>query len=235
MTLLEVSGLSAGYGAGDVLRDVDLEVGDGEIVVILGANGAGKTTLMRALSGMIHRRGSIRYAGREISNASPEAIVRQGIAQVPQGRGTIADVSVEDNLRAGAHVRKDKEVAADIERWYETYPRLAERRKQKAGLLSGGEQQMLAISRALMSRPGLLLCDEPSLGLSPMLTASLFQSLKQISEERHMAVLLVEQNATLALGVADRGYLIEVGVITTSRSAAELTGDDAVRAAYLGY
>jgi branched-chain amino acid transport system ATP-binding protein len=235
MTLLEVSNLFAGYGGGDVLQGVDLEVADGEIAVILGANGAGKTTLMRAISGMIDRRGTITYDGQEISRSAPDKIVRMGIAQVPQGRGTIADLSVEDNLRAGAHVRKDKDVAADIDRWYETYPRLGERRKQKAGLLSGGEQQLLAIARALMSRPRLLLCDEPSLGLSPKLTSELFESLKQINEEMNMAVLVVEQNATIALGIAARGYLIEVGTISASRSAAELTGDDAIRAAYLGY
>jgi len=235
MTLLEVSNLFAGYGGGDVLHGVDLEVADGEIAVILGANGAGKTTLMRAISGMIDRRGTITYDGQEISRSAPDKIVRMGVAQVPQGRGTIADLSVEDNLRAGAHVRKDKDVAADIDRWYETYPRLGERRKQKAGLLSGGEQQMLAIARALMSRPRLLLCDEPSLGLSPKLTSELFESLKRINEEMNMAVLVVEQNATIALGIAARGYLIEVGTISASRSAAELTGDDAIRAAYLGY
>jgi branched-chain amino acid transport system ATP-binding protein len=235
MSLLEVSDLHAGYGGGDVLRSVSLSVDDGEIVVILGANGAGKTTLMRAISGMIDRRGSITFEGGDISKKAPDAIVRLGLAQVPQGRGTVADLSVEDNLRAGAHTRKDKEVAADLARWYETYPRLGERKKQKAGLLSGGEQQMLAISRALMSRPKLLLCDEPSLGLSPKLTSELFASLKQINEELNMGVLVVEQNATIALSIASRGYLIEVGTISASRSAAELTGDDAIRAAYLGY
>jgi branched-chain amino acid transport system ATP-binding protein len=236
MSLLEISDVYAGYGGGDVLHGVNLTVDDGEVVVILGANGAGKTTLMRAVSGMISRRGSIKYNDHQIGRSSPDSIVRLGLAQVPQGRGTIADLSVEDNLRAGAHVRKDKkEIAADLERWYTTYPRLAERKKQKAGLLSGGEQQMLAISRALMSRPRLLLCDEPSLGLSPKLTQELFVSLKQINEEMNMAVLVVEQNATIALSIAARGYLIEVGTISDSRSAAELTGDDAIRAAYLGF
>jgi branched-chain amino acid transport system ATP-binding protein len=236
MTLLQVSDVFAGYGSGDVLHGVGLEVADGEIAVILGANGAGKTTLMRAVSGTIQRRGSIIFDGQELSRSSPESIVRLGIAHVPQGRGTIADLSVEDNLRAGAYVRKDKkEVLADMERWYETYPRLAERRKQKAGLMSGGEQQMLAISRALMSRPRLLLCDEPSLGLSPKLTSELFESLEQINKETGMAILVVEQNATIALKIAARGYLIEVGTISASHSAAELTGDDAIRTAYLGY
>jgi branched-chain amino acid transport system ATP-binding protein len=233
--LLEVAGLCGGYGAGDILHEVSLEVADHEIVVILGANGAGKTTLMRAISGMIARRGSIRFEGREISRLAPDAIVRAGLAQVPQGRGTVADLSVEDNLRAGAHVRKDKEINADIARWYAAYPRLAKLRRQKAGLLSGGEQQMLAISRAMMSRPKLLLCDEPSLGLSPKLTAELFESLRQINEETGMAILAVEQNAGIALGIAARGYLLEVGNIAVSRPAAELTGDDAIRVAYLGY
>jgi branched-chain amino acid transport system ATP-binding protein len=234
-SLLEVSGLHAGYGGADVLKGISLEVGEGEIAVILGANGAGKTTTMRAISGTISRRGTIRYQGKDISRTSPEQIVRHGLAQVPQGRGTVADLSVEDTLRVGGYVVKDrKQVEMDIQHWYETYPCLAERKKQKAGLLSGGEQQMLAISRALMSRPRLLLCDEPSLGLSPKLTSELFSSLRQISDEMNMAMLIVEQNATIALGIAARGYLIEVGTISASRSAADLVGDDAIRAAYLG-
>ena len=234
--LLSVEHLHAGYGAADVIRGINLEVNHNEIVVILGANGAGKTTTMRAISGMISRRGTVKFDGQDISKAAPDAIVRAGLAQVPQGRGTIADLNVEENLRAGAHVRKDKkEISADMDRWYTTYPRLAERRKQKAGLLSGGEQQMLAVSRAMMSRPKLLLCDEPSLGLSPKLTQELFQSLAAISKEMSMAILLVEQNATIALSIADRGYLIEVGAIAESRPADELANDDAIRAAYLGY
>jgi branched-chain amino acid transport system ATP-binding protein len=236
MSLLEIEDLYAGYGAADVLRGANLTVGEREVVVILGANGAGKTTTMRAISGMIARRGRITFDGNDISKAPAHAIVRMGLAQVPQGRGTIADLTVEENLRAGAHVRNDKAgIAEDIERWYAVYPRLEERRRQKAGLLSGGEQQMLAVSRAMMSRPKLLLCDEPSLGLSPKLTQELFASLSQINKEMDMAILLVEQNATMALGIADRGYLIEVGEVAASRSAAELSGDDAIRAAYLGY
>ena len=235
MTLLEVSGLRAGYGASDVLHDVNLAVGPGEVVVILGANGAGKTTLMRSISGMINRRGRVTVDGAELSKATPDAIVRAGVAQVPQGRGTIADLSVEDNLRAGAYIRKDKLIAADISRWYATFPRLAERRKQKAGLLSGGEQQMLAISRAMMSRPKLLLCDEPSLGLAPKLTGEMFESLRQLNAELGMAMLIVEQNASIALSIAARGYLLEVGRLSESRTAAELANDDAVRAAYLGH
>jgi branched-chain amino acid transport system ATP-binding protein len=236
MSLLTIEGLYAGYGAADVLRGANLTVDEREVVVILGANGAGKTTTMRAISGMIARRGRITFDGNDISKAPADAIVRMGLAQVPQGRGTIADLTVEENLRAGAHVRNDKSgIAEDIDRWYGVYPRLKERRKQKAGLLSGGEQQMLAVSRAMMSRPKLLLCDEPSLGLSPKLTQELFASLAQINKEMDMAILLVEQNATMALDIADRGYLIEVGDVAASRSAAELAGDDAIRAAYLGY
>ena len=236
MSLLNIDNLFANYGAADVIRGINLRVEANEVVVILGANGAGKTTTMRAISGLIPRRGEITFDGQDISKASPDAIVRMGLAQVPQGRGTVADLTVEDNLRAGAYIRKDKAgVKADMDRWYTTYPRLAERRKQKAGLLSGGEQQMLAVSRAMMCRPKLLLCDEPSLGLSPKLTQELFASLSMISREMSMAILLVEQNASMALGIADRGYLIEVGAITESRPAAELAGDGAIRAAYLGY
>ncbi|MBF4162731.1 ABC transporter ATP-binding protein [Nocardioides acrostichi] len=236
MSLLQIEDLHAGYGAADIVHGVDLTVDEGEVVVLLGANGAGKTTTMRAISGLIARHGSLRFDGTDISRAAPDEIVRLGLAQVPQGRGTIADLTVEENLRAGAHVRRDKQgIAEDITRWFDTYPRLAERRKQQAGLLSGGEQQMLAISRAMMSRPRLLLCDEPSLGLSPKLTQEMFASLSRINHEMRMAILLVEQNATLALGIADRGYLIEVGHVGASRSAADLAGDDAIRAAYLGY
>jgi branched-chain amino acid transport system ATP-binding protein len=233
---LELTAVSAGYGAGDVLNGVTLDVGAAEIVVILGANGAGKTTLMRAISGMIRRRGRISFDGVDISRHTPDKIVRLGLAQVPQGRGTIVDLTVEENLRAGALVRTDRSgVEADIDRWFTTYPVLAERRRQKAGLLSGGEQQMLAISRAMMSRPRLLLCDEPSLGLSPRLTQQLFASLKSIVEDEGMAMLVVEQNASIALGIATRGYLLEVGSITGTGSAVELSGSDAVRSAYLGY
>jgi branched-chain amino acid transport system ATP-binding protein len=236
MSLLEIEDLYAGYGAANVLHGINVTVDSGEVVVMLGANGAGKTTTMRAISGMIQRMGRVTFDGHDISKASPDAVVRLGLAQVPQGRGTIADLTVEENLRAGAHVRKDKKgIADDIDRWFGVYPRLLERRRQKAGLLSGGEQQMLAVSRAMMSRPKLLLCDEPSLGLSPKLTQELFASLAQINQEMGMAILLVEQNATMALDIADRGYLIEVGSIAASRPAAELAGDDAVRAAYLGY
>ncbi|WP_181779035.1 ABC transporter ATP-binding protein [Pseudonocardia pini] len=234
MSLLRIDDMSAGYGAGDVLRGVTLSVDAGEIVVVLGANGAGKTTLMRAVSGMIPRRGTVELDGEDIARSSADAIVRRGLAQVPQGRGTIVDLTVEENLRAGALVRKGKGLAEDLDRWYTTYPRLAERRRQKAGLLSGGEQQMLAISRAMMSRPRMLLCDEPSLGLSPLLTEELFASLSRINGELGMAILVVEQNAMIALEIARRGYLLEVGSLGDSRPADDFASDDSIRAAYLG-
>jgi branched-chain amino acid transport system ATP-binding protein len=234
MSLLRVEGLCAGYGGGDVLHDVNLHVEEGELVAVLGANGAGKTTLMRALSGLLPRRGRIDLRGREITGARPETIVRAGVAQVPQGRGTFADLTVEENLRAGALVRgRDRTIAADLDHWYTTYPRLRERRTQKAGLLSGGEQQMLAVARALMSRPALLLCDEPSLGLSPKLTEELFVSLREINAEG-MAVLVVEQNAAVALRVADRAYLLELGSVARALTAAQFDDDEAIRSAYLG-
>ncbi len=233
---LKLESVYAGYGAGDVVHDVSLEVNAGEMVVILGANGAGKTTLMRAISGLIARRGRITFDGADLGRLQPDKIVRRGVVQVPQGRGTIVDLTVEENLRAGALANRDRShVNEDLERWYEAYPRLAERRKQKAGLLSGGEQQMLAVSRAMMSRPKVLLCDEPSLGLSPKLVQDLFSSLKSINEEWGMAMLIVEQNAAIALGVASRGYLLEVGAIAGAGDSEYLSNSDAVRAAYLGY
>lgn len=235
MALLNVAGLRAGYGPINVLEDLDLHVDDGEIVVILGANGAGKTTTMRAISGLIHRTGTIELDGESIAKASPDAIVRHGVAQVPQGRGTFAELSVADNLLAGAYTRRDGEVKADLDRWYHTFPRLAERRDQKAGSLSGGEQQMLAVARALMSRPRLLLCDEPSLGLAPLITQELFDTIRRLNAEEGIAVLLVEQNANLAMRIASRVYLLETGRIVGSGDAATIAADDSIRKAYLGY
>ncbi len=234
MSLLEVEGLSAGYGPVQILRDIDLRVDEGEVVVVLGANGAGKTTTMRAVSGTIARRGTVRFDGQDISRSSPDGIVRLGIAQVPQGRGTFADLSVEDNLRIGAYTRRH-DTDADIDRWYATFPRLAERRGQKAGSLSGGEQQMLAIARALMSRPRLLLCDEPSLGLAPLITKELFEIIERLNREEGLSVLLVEQNANLAVRVAHRVYLLETGSIVASGTAEEISADDGIRKAYLGF
>jgi len=233
--LLELSGVRAGYGAVNVLHEIDLTVGGGEVVVVLGANGAGKTTTMRAVSGMIERSGSIVFDGKDITKAPAEAIVRLGIAQVPQGRGTFAELSVEENLRIGAYTRRDAEVAMDIDLWYETFPRLRERRTQHAGSLSGGEQQMVAIARALMSRPRLLLCDEPSLGLAPLITKELFGIIAGLTERWEIAVLLVEQNASLALDIAGRVYLLETGRIVATGTAADIAADDSVRRAYLGY
>ena len=233
MSLLSVRDVRAGYGPLEVLHGVSLEVNQGEIVVILGANGAGKTTTMRAVSGMIARQGSVRFEDADITSLSAEKIVRLGIAQVPQGRGTFTELTVEDNLRAGAYVRGDA-IDADIARWYDVFPRLAERRTQRAGSLSGGEQQMLAIARALMSRPKLLLCDEPSLGLAPLITQELFEVLKRLNAEEGLSVLLVEQNANLALKVAHRVYLLETGNIVASGTASEIASDDSIRKAYLG-
>jgi branched-chain amino acid transport system ATP-binding protein len=233
MSLLRTEGLRASYGQVDVLLGIDIEVNEGEMVVILGANGAGKTTTMRAVSGTVARSGSIVFDGQEIVSESAESIVRLGIAHVPQGRGTFADLTVEDNLRIGAYIRKDS-VESDIHRWYETFPRLGERKSQKAGSLSGGEQQMLAIARALMSRPRLLLCDEPSLGLAPLVTQELFGVLKTLNQEEGLSVLLVEQNANLALKVAHRVYLLETGQVVASGSAESIAGDERIRKAYLG-
>ena len=236
MTLLRASGLTAGYGQVTVLHGIDLEVAEGEIVVMLGANGAGKTTTMRSISGTIGREGVLEFAGDDITSTSPDSIVRMGVAQVPQGRGTFPELSVDDNLRAGAITRRDSSgVAADMRRWYEQFPRLAERRTQRAGSLSGGEQQMLAIARALMSRPRLLLCDEPSLGLAPLVTQELFGVIERLNREEGLSVLLVEQNANLAMHMASRVYLLETGRIVASGSAAELSADDSIRKAYLGF
>ncbi len=236
MTLLRASGLVAGYGPVTVLHGIDLEVNEGEIVVMLGANGAGKTTTMRSVSGTIARGGTIEFGGADIGSASPDSIVRMGVAQVPQGRGTFPELSVDDNLRAGAITRRDTAgVAADMRRWYEQFPRLAERRAQRAGSLSGGEQQMLAIARALMSRPRLLLCDEPSLRLAPLVTQELFGVIERLNRDEGLSVLLVEQNANLAMHMASRVYLLETGRIVASGSAAELSADDSIRKAYLGF
>ncbi|MFM8563669.1 MAG: ABC transporter ATP-binding protein [Acidimicrobiia bacterium] len=233
MSLLEVSSLRAGYGPVEVLAGIDFRVEQGEIAVMLGANGAGKTTTMRAVSGTIARSGSVTFAGRDITRLGPEAIVRLGVAHVPQGRGTFPELSVTDNLRLGGYVRRDA-IDGDIDRWFDVFPRLAERREQKAGSLSGGEQQMLAIARALMSRPKLLLCDEPSLGLAPLITQELFDVLRRLNVDEGLSVLLVEQNANLALKIAHRVYLIGTGRIVASGSAAEFVDDESIRKAYLG-
>jgi len=237
MTLLRATGLTAGYGPVTVLDGIDIEVNEGEIVVVLGANGAGKTTMMRSISGTIPRQGIIEFEGRSIQKATTDSIVRGGIVQVPQGRGTFPELSVADNLLAGAFVRRDgtKAIEDDIAKWYSLFPRLGERAMQRAGSLSGGEQQMLAIARALMSRPKLLLCDEPSMGLAPLITRELFKVIERLNRDEGLSVLLVEQNANLAMRIASRVYLLETGVIVASGSAAELSADDSIRKAYLGF
>ena len=235
--LLEITDLWAGYGRQQVLQGINLHVDEGEVAVILGANGAGKTTTMRAISGMIERRGSVLFQGTAIGAASPDHIVHAGIAQVPQGRGTFTDLTVEDNLRAGAFVRKDTNASidTDIRQWFEVFPRLAERRLQKAGSLSGGEQQMLAIARALMSKPTLLLCDEPSLGLAPIITQELFDVLGRLNAQDGLSILIVEQNANLALRIAHQVFVLETGTITASGTPSEIAQNDTVRKAYLGF
>ena len=233
--LLDVRDLVAGYGAVQVLQGLDLHVNEGEVAVILGANGAGKTTTMRAISGMIQRKGTVSFEGVDITRTAPHEIVKMGVAQVPQGRGTFTDLTVADNLRAGAYSRKGGDVDADIQEWYGVFPRLHERREQKAGSLSGGEQQMLAIARALMSRPKLLLCDEPSLGLAPIITQELFAILARLNAERGLSILVVEQNANLAVKIAHSVFVLETGTIVASGTAEEIAGDDTVRKAYLGY
>jgi len=234
VTALAVRDVQAGYGPVQVLTGVSLDVSAGEVVVVLGANGAGKTTLLRAISGMIPVQGSVQLDGAEVAGRRPEDLLRLGVAHVPQGRGTFNDLTVDDNLRVGGFTRSADEVAADAERWLDLFPRLRERREQLAGSMSGGEQQMLAIARALMSRPSLLLLDEPSLGLAPLVTRDVFDSIQSIVAELGTGVLVVEQNANLALGIADRGYVLETGTVVSSGTAAELSADDSIRRAYLG-
>jgi branched-chain amino acid transport system ATP-binding protein len=232
---LEVRGLTGGYGPVQVLYGLDFEVGAGEVVVILGANGSGKTTTLRAISGMLAAKGSASFEGHQLLGLRSDQVVRLGIAHVPQGRGTITDLTVEENLRLGAYVRRDSDIASDIEHWYGVFPRLGERRDQPAGSMSGGEQQMLAIARALMSKPKLVLLDEPSLGLAPLVTKEVFERLGDINRSTGTAILVVEQNANLALAIAHRGYVLETGRIVASGTAEQLSTDESVRKAYLGY
>ena len=208
----------------------------GEIVVLLGANGAGKTTTIRAICQMVDSKGSVNMCGAELVGMRPEKMAGLGIAHVPQGRGTFPELTVEENLNVGAYIRKDRaEIRGDIDRSYELFPRLGERRAQLAGSLSGGEQQMLAVARALMSRPRLLLLDEPSLGLAPLVIQGLFNRFNELNQEEGVTMFIVEQNANLALDIANRAYVLEAGRIVLSGSAAELRANDAVRRAYLGF
>ena len=234
--LLEVKGLTASYGATQVLFDIDFRLAQGEITAILGANGAGKTTTLRAICQAVKTGGSVMFDGQQLVGKSTESVVRLGVAQVPDGRGTFTALSVEDNLKLGAYVRKDRAgIAQDIERAYTRFPRLKERRNQQAGTLSGGEQQMLAISRALMLRPRLLLLDEPSFGLAPLIVAEIFRIMRRINEEEKVSMLLVEQNANIALDIAHHAYLLETGRIAVSGPSAQIKNDETIRRVYLGY
>ncbi len=234
MSLLEVSGLRCGYGIVEVLFGLDMAVDEGELVVVLGANGAGKTTTLRAISGMIPATGSVRLDGTEVLGRRPDQLLSMGVAHVPQGRGTINALTVEDNLRVGGYQRSPSEVGEDLEMWFEVFPRLGDRRTQQAGSMSGGEQQMLAIARAFMSRPRLLLLDEPSLGLAPLITREVFDRLRDVTQRTGSAVLLVEQNANLALDFAGRAYVLEAGMIVASGPADQLQHDETIQKAYLG-
>ena len=234
--LLDVRGLHAQYGSTHVLHGLDFAVEEGGITTILGANGAGKTTTLRAVCGMVKTRGEIDFAGTRIDGRATESIVRLGVAHVPDGRGTFVNLTVEENLRLGAYTRRDKaEVVADFERMFGYFPRLKERWRQQAGTLSGGEQQMLAVSRALMLRPRLLLLDEPSFGLAPLLVQELFEILRAINQRDRVSMLLVEQNAALALKLADQAYLLETGRVVISGTAEAIRSDEAIRRSYLGY
>lgn len=233
--MLKVKDLDVYYGNIQALKGVSLEVEEGEIVTLIGANGAGKTTLLHTLSGLIKpRKGTIEYLGKSISGRPAQQIVREGISHVPEGRRVFANMTVEENLDLGAFLRKDKkEIKKDLERVYELFPRLHERRKQISGTLSGGEQQMLAMGRALMSKPKLLLLDEPSMGLAPLLVKTIFNIIEEINENG-TTILLVEQNAHMALSIANRAYVIETGKVVISGTSEELQKSDQVREAYLG-
>ena len=234
--LLEAENLEAQYGWTKVLHGLGFAVESGGITAILGANGAGKTTTLRAVCGMVKTAGSVRFEGQRIDGMATEDIVRLGIAHTPEGRGTFMELTVEENLRLGAYVRKDRgAIARDFDRVYQYFPVLGQRQRQQAGTLSGGEQQMLAVARALMSRPRLLLLDEPSLGLAPLVTREIFRIVRAINKDEGVSVLLVEQNAAMALELADHAYLLETGRVVMSGSAAELRKDDSIRRSYLGY
>jgi branched-chain amino acid transport system ATP-binding protein len=233
--LLDVRGLHAGYGETRVLHGIDFAVPEGGAVSLLGANGAGKTTTMRAICGMIATSGEIRFAGERIDGLATEEIARRGIAHVPDGRGTFLELTVAENLRLGAYTRRDRGVAADMRRMFALFPRLEQRMSQQAGTLSGGEQQMLAIARAMLLRPRLLLLDEPSFGLAPLIVREIFAIMARIRGEDGVGILLVEQNAGLALALADTAYVLETGRIALSGSSDDIRRDEAVRRAYLGY
>ena len=235
-TLLDAKNICAYYGATQVLHGLDLSIAEGGITTLLGANGAGKTTMLRSVCGTVRTTGKIRFRDKEIAGKATEDVVRLGIAHVPEGRGTFVRLTVEENLQLGAITRGDKAaIAADIERVFGYFPRLRERYRQQAGTLSGGEQQMLAIGRALMLRPNLMLLDEPSFGLAPIVVEEVFSILKQLNQKEKVSLFLVEQNAAIALDLADHAYLLETGRVVMNGPARELREDENIRRAYLGY
>jgi branched-chain amino acid transport system ATP-binding protein len=233
-TLLELDSVQARYGPVQALHDVSLTVVEGEVVAVLGANGAGKTTTLRAISGTVSRSGVIELDGKPLKGG-PETAARAGIAHVPEGRGTFVDLTVDENLRLGAYTRRDRSVKEDVKRIAGYFPWIAERGGQRAGTLSGGEQQMLALARALMSKPRLLLLDEPSLGLAPMVVREFFRTVRDLNEREGLTVLVVEQDARIALSISARAYVLEVGRVALTGTSAELRDDEAVRRSYLGY
>lgn len=232
--LLELKGVEARYGPVQALRGISLEVPEGSVVAVLGANGAGKTTTLRAISGMVRCSGEILFAGKQL-RGGPEAVAKAGIAHVPEGRGTFTELSVVENLRLGAYTRRDRSVKADIERMAGYFPWIADRGEQRGGTLSGGEQQMLALARALMGRPRLLMLDEPSLGLAPLIVREIFRIVRELNEKEGLTVLVVEQDARIALDSAATAYVLEVGKVAVSGASTELRDDEAVRRSYLGY
>lgn len=234
-TLLKVSGLKVSYGGIQAVKGVDFEVREGELVSLIGSNGAGKTTTMKAITGTLPiNAGDIEYLGKSIKGQGPWDLVKQGLAMVPEGRGVFARMTITENLQMGAYIRNDKaDIAADMDKVFTIFPRLKERRDQLAGTMSGGEQQMLAMGRALMSRPKVLLLDEPSMGLSPIMVDKIFEVVKDVFAQG-VTILLVEQNASRALAIANRGYVMESGIVTMTGDAKEMLHDPKVRAAYLG-
>lgn len=234
MALLELTDVHARYGQVRALHGVSLAVDEGQIVAVLGANGAGKTTTLRAISGTVRRSGKIAFDGRNLGRRGPEAVAKLGVAHVPEGRGTFAELSVAENLKLGGYTRRGS-IDADVGRMSEYFPWLEERSGQHAGTLSGGEQQMLALARALMSRPRMLLLDEPSLGLAPLVTREIFRIVRELNEQDGLTVLVVEQNAAIALEVASHAYVLEVGAVAVSGTSEELARDESVRKSYLGY
>ncbi len=233
--LLELESVEARYGPIVALHDVSLAVEPGEVVALLGANGAGKTTTLRAVSGLVQKRGKVLYAGKDVTRSSADRLAKLGVAHVPEGRGILTELTVWENLRMGAYVRRDRGVRADLERVAGLFPWMLERRGQEAGTLSGGEQQMLSLARALVARPKLLMLDEPSLGLAPLVVQELFRVVTDLNRSEGLTVLVVEQNANIALDVSNRAYVLEVGRVAVEGSSQELRRHEGVRRSYLGY